>query len=191
MEKLIIFVSGVVIGGVSTYFGTKKYFEKIAKEEIESVKAAYKVEAKSDELPDISDEAAIHEKYKDVVNSYNPPANPEYERPSYLQDRSEEESPDEGYPYVPYTITPEEFSIMNGYSKVTLMYYEDDQVIVGEDEEEVNEELIGPTAIDDIGEYEEDVVYVRNDNISTDYEVLLVHASFREVAQEMYEGVDG
>lgn len=71
-----------------------------------------------------------------------------------------------------------------GIDRVTLYYYEDDDTVCGEDEQVVGapEELIGDVALDMFGEKSDDadVVYVRNNRIATDFEVIRLHKSYKK-----------
>lgn len=75
--------------------------------------------------------------------------------------------------YAPYVISPDDFGGTFEYDCKSLTYYLDG-VLVDEDNNVVKdvEELIGDEALDHIGEYEIDVVHVRNDNLRCDYEIL-------------------
>ena len=74
----------------------------------------------------------------------------------------------------PYVIHPDEFG--DEYNVVTLVCYNDNVVTTydtGEvlTDEEV-EKLVGLDSLSRFGEYEEDSVFVRNDSIKVDYEIL-------------------
>lgn len=65
------------------------------------------------------------------------------------------------------------------YDKVTLFYY-DDGVLASEEEEIITdiEGTVGYSSLARIGEYEPDVVYVRDDRTSTDYEIIRQYRDF-------------
>ena len=107
-------------------------------------------------------------------------------------DEMEEDEDDEGYPKEsvadrPYTISGEEF--VNGnkfYDKTTLNYY-DDGILEDEITEEIIEDIdaaIGMDSLTKFGEYEEDVVFVRNERLSTDYEVVRQYRDFAQIPKE-------
>ena len=81
----------------------------------------------------------------------------------------------------PYVISPDEFGEKDGYENVTLTYYADgvltdyfDNVISNVDE------VVGFDSLDRFGEYEDDVVFVRNEKMETDYEILRDLRDFNE-----------
>ena len=109
-------------------------------------------------LNDINKE--ISEKAKDIVNDCN----------NIVQGGN-----DKVMPRTPYVIKPEEFDI-GDYEVITLRYYDDDVVTVDNTgkvltEDEI-EECVGLDSLTHFGEYEEDSVFVRNDDLRIDYEIL-------------------
>lgn len=86
-----------------------------------------------------------------------------------------------------YTITPEAFiNEQPFYDKITLEYYDDDILAEALSEEIITDinAAIGKDALTKFGEYEEDVVYVRNDKRGIDYEVILQHRPFAQIPGE-------
>lgn len=84
---------------------------------------------------------------------------------------------------IPYIITQEEFSNeMLFYDKSTITYYSVDDVLVDENEEMISDvdSTVGDTALTSFGEgsNDPDIVYVRNEKISTDFEVIRVFKSY-------------
>lgn len=76
-----------------------------------------------------------------------------------------------------YSITPTQFvQEMSHYDKLTLLYFNDDgQVTVVDDQDQIipnPDELLGDDYEEKFGEFEDDVAYIRNDHISTDFEVI-------------------
>ena len=74
----------------------------------------------------------------------------------------------------PYVITPDEFGDIYEYDTITLHYFAD-KVLADEDDEIITnvDEIIGRDSLTHFGEYEPDSVYVRNDEMKADYEILL------------------
>ena len=87
----------------------------------------------------------------------------------------------------PRIISPDEFGDQDGYDKVSLTYYSDGTVTDDDDramnENEV-EETIGKDSLTHFGEYEDDSVFVRNDRLKADYEILMDQRTYAEVLQE-------
>ena len=73
----------------------------------------------------------------------------------------------------PYVITPEEFD-EEGYETISLTYYADG-VLTDEQDFPIEdvEDTVGNDALNSFGEYEDDSVYVRDDDKGIDYEILL------------------
>lgn len=84
----------------------------------------------------------------------------------------------------PYSITPEQFTKENVfYDKAQFFYYEEDDILTDDMDEQMNAEIsttVGEDFRDHIGEYEPDVAYIRNDAMSSDYEILVQHCSFHD-----------
>ncbi len=158
-NKLAIFVTGIVLGSAITWNYVKTKYAKIADEEIASVKAAFKSE-KSNEDSDICEEKNDIEKMEElaIANRY------------VTHDKViKKEETDMNEPYV---ISPDDFD-ENGYEIVSLTYYADD-VLTDEHDNVIRnrDKLIGKDSLTKFGEYEEDSVFVRDDERKIDYEIL-------------------
>lgn len=166
INNFIIFTAGVVIGtlAASRYF--KEKYEKISKEEIESVKEVYK--KKEEQFKTVPKEVEVNkdtkvDKYKNIVSKY---------------DKGESEMRDEIGPYV---ILPEEFD-EEGYETISLTYYADG-VLADEQNFPIEdiEDTVGNEALNSFGKYEDDSVYVRDDDKGIDYEILLDIRKYSEL----------
>ena len=173
---LVSFVAGALAGSAASWFVLKKKYEKIAQEEIDSVKEAFsykQAEAYSEkdeddkpadedcEDPDENDSEL--KAYNKIIetNGYN--AN-EAKKPSYTK-----------------VISPVELGDIEWYKIVGLTYYADG-VLADEDGNIVNvDETIGAYALTQFGEYDDDAVHVRNTKLETDFEVLLDERDYSEV----------
>ena len=81
-----------------------------------------------------------------------------------------------------YVITPNEYlsEHMDDYDKTTLMYYADG-ILVEEATREIIPDIyatVGDDFMRRFGEYEEDVVYVRNDRLKTDFDIVYNDINF-------------
>ena len=149
-NKLAIFVTGIVLGSAITWNYAKTKYAKIADEEIASVKAAFKSE-KSNKDSDIREEKNNIDKMEElaIANRY------------VTHDKViKKEETDMNEPYV---ISPDDFD-ENGYEIVSLTYYADD-VLTDEHDNVIRnrDKLIGKGSLTKFGEYEEDSVFVRDD----------------------------
>lgn len=172
---IIVFGIGAAIGSLVTWQCVKKRYERIAQEEIDSVKEVFsrKEAAVSEpgeevdpsievvEGPDISD-------YEDKVDALGYTG----------KEKEAEETMDK-----PYIIKPEEFGEFSDYERISLTYYADG-MLADEDDELIEdvESIVGFDSLSHFGEYEEDSVFVRNDRLKCDYEILLDHRKYTEVS---------
>ena len=107
----------------------------------------------------------------------------EYEDALAFDKLMHEQSMDEGYSDFPRTISASEMLNQNQwYSKVTLTYYAGDDVLTDDQDEPIEDpmDIIGEHFKELFGmnEDEPDIIYVRNDDTESDYEVVRVDASY-------------
>lgn len=178
MVKGLLFVAGAAVGSVVTWRFLKTKYEQITQEEIESVKEAFAAKKAVDESPrgtraDIAvDEAAsedeeMRDAVKEIIHDLG-----------YDEKKEEEEEDDVEKPYV---IPPEEFGDCD-YIQVSLTYYLDGVVTNDQDKIVGNvDELIGKESLSHFGEYEDDSVFVRNDKLKMDFEILKDYREYSEI----------
>ncbi len=184
LSYLLAFAAGALIGSAATWYFVKDKYEKLAQEEIDSVKETFK---KSYEDQEVKHEEEIHKVenkyYNALAQNYN------YEkksRPEAILEEDEEEEVrkmDE-----PYVIKPYEFGDYIDYEQISLLYFADG-VLADEDTLDVIddvEETVGEYFADHFGEYEEDSVYVRNDAKRCEYEILKDERQYKDVASKKY-----
>lgn len=180
----VMFIMGAAVGSVATWQCIKKKYEQIAQEEIDSVKAVF---SKRDPDTEIKVEASDPQPAK-VEKVAEKPNILEYaarlEKESYtnysgMGSRKEEQMPMEEKPYV---ISPEEFGEFEEYEKISLSYYAD-QVLADENDELIEDvdDVVGIESLTHFGEYEDDSVFVRNDRLKCDYEILMDQRTYSEV----------
>lgn len=175
MKNLLIFVLGAAVGSVGTWYFVKKKYEAKAQAEIDSVKETFCYKKNSGEpVNDISEDK---EQYSKVVEDAG--------YTNYSQISNKPEVANTRKNSIPYVITPEEFGEFDDYDRIIFTYYAD-HVLADENDEEV-EDIEGSVGIDSLthfGEYEDDSVYVRNDRLRVDYEILLDLRKFSDVKEE-------
>lgn len=185
----VMFVLGAAVGSVATWQYTKKKYERIAQEEIDSVKeifskreSAADVEivtpepqtakvGKPEEKPDITEYAARLER-EGYTNYSNVSA-------------GEKKEEQEAMEMKPYVISPEEFGEFEDYERISLSYYAD-QILADEDDEKVEDvdNVVGLESLIHFGEFEDDSVFVRNDRLKCDYEILLDQRTYSDVIKQ-------
>ena len=178
MIKLFIFTAGATIGSVVTWNVLKTKYEQIANEEIESVKRHYKmkeageqaVKGFEDGLNGVKETTSaageeIKAKYESYAKRY---LSDQDEKPDSEVKKKEEEKVEK-----PYVISPDEFGEIDEYEIISLTLYADN--VLADDQGNVIddvEETVGRDSLNHFGEYEEDSVFVRNDERRCDYEIL-------------------
>lgn len=190
LNNLLVFVAGAAVGSLATWYFTKNYYKKIADEEIESVKEAfgirsYKHSQEPDEdANDYNDESqpilAKHTAEKPDIMAYAAKlqntgyvdySNTGKPTTDEVETEAEEEKEVDDIER-PYVISPNDFDEI-GYDTVTLTYYADG-ILTDEQDMPINDvdDLVGLESLDHFGEYEDDSVFVRNDALRTDFEIL-------------------
>lgn len=187
LSSVIIFCGGVFIGGFLTWDFFKTKYEKIADEEIASVKETfehreprpdknYKVEEAlkgDDEYINVS--PGVAERIIKIIdsNGYRNYSNTaiETDKKGGTADMELKQ---------PYVITPEQYEDNVDYTKVSLTWYSDE--VLEDDWGNVldPDDVIGSDALKTFGQYEKDSVFVRDDDEQIDYEVLLDTRSYKE-----------
>ena len=187
LSSVIIFCGGVFIGGFLTWDFFKTKYEKIADEEIASVKETferreprpdknYKVEEAlkgNDTYINVS--PGVAERIIQIIdsNGYRNYSNTaiETDKKGGTADMELKQ---------PYVITPEQYEDNVDYTKVSLTWYSDE--VLEDDWGNVldPDDVIGSDALKTFGQYEKDSVFVRDDDEQIDYEVLLDTRSYKE-----------
>lgn len=189
---VIVFTTGAVIGSVATWFAIKTKYEQIAQEEIDSVKEEYDrliksrkkeieavrkvVEANHDSESKEEDEEDNDDddsNYEQTMIDYNSIASTYKGSDDEENDKEGDDKVEDEVPYIngPYVITPEQFGDEPSYSAQPLDYFADGILADGWGVKLDIEETIGEDALKHFGDYEDDVVYVRNERTEIDYEV--------------------
>lgn len=174
-KSLLIFLAGAAIGTITTNKLLKTKYEQIAEEEIASVKEVYAKKMKKLEEPTEGDTEP--EPTKEMVNQYREMASG-YTNYSKMEKEAEKEVVEV---YTPQVISPDDYDT-NGFRTQTLTLYADgvladelDNVITNVDE------IVGEESLEHFGEYEEDTVYVRNEELETDFEILKDDSNYRDM----------
>ena len=183
MGAIIAFVAGAAIGSIVTWKLVEKKYKVLADEEIESVREVYKRkldEKQKEKTEEKEENKDRNEKNNHAVLVHNLGYSGEY---------NEEEigevdviNPQKEKVYV---IPPENFGELD-YEMESLTYYADGVLafdltnVVVQDKDS----LVGRGSLNTFGEYEPDSVYVRNDNLKKDFEILLDRRKFSDVVSD-------
>ena len=193
-RNLIWFVIGAAAGSVATYYIFRNKLEEDSSRKLEAsirdmedyfqVRYSKKPKPEENSYEEESEEEKEPEKAEPVayneIASYKeekPETRKEDERVTLISEEEYREKQKKAQNKPPYTITPTAFANENTwYEKTDLVYYASNQILV-EDEVEDGEDpvvrdvdlLVGTKNLKRFGEYEEGVVYIRNDNLCVDY----------------------
>ena len=183
-KNFMMFVLGVAVGSVVTWRYVEKKYEQIAQDEIDSVKEVFsKREAEFTEDTEVRIKADNAKEKPSVIEYAARLREQGYTNYSDMVDEKPEEVKEE--PMIvdkPYVITPEEFGDLDDYETISLTYYAD-QILTDDNDVIVDniEDVVGFDSLNSFGEYEDDSVFVRNDRLKCDYEIMLDQRKYSDV----------
>lgn len=192
LTNVLFFVAGAAIGAFATWQTIKDHYAQISEEEIESVKDMYmrKMQIQEDkntivddepeppkphvpEKPDIMEYAAKLQKHK-YTN---------YSGDTSIPEQDIKEGNEDVLDKKPRVISPDEFGEEGDYETATLFYF-NDGMITDDDQDPISDdeikEMIGEDAVNHFGEYEDDSVFVVNDELKCYYELLKQEENYVE-----------
>lgn len=173
IRSFVIFSVGAAVGSVVAWKLLEKKYKQIADDEINSVKEVFdrKLQRKVDE----EIEKRKHEMLGDVIKTFG-----------YTPDEKteKEEKRDMAEDTDVYVIPPESFGEI-GYETESLTYYAD-KVLTNDLDEIIEnvDELVGKNSLETFGEYEDDSVFVRNDRLKKDFEILLDMRNYHKATSD-------
>ena len=188
LTSTLIFAVGAIIGSTVTWKLIKTKYEQIAQEEIDSVKETFS--RLHEESTDKDERAKMAERAKGFIDNKNEEPDikeftaklKECEYVKYSDSEADKERKTITV-NKPYVISPEEFGEAD-YNIVSLNYYADG-VLANDFDEVVDdvENTVGEDFEEHFGDYEEDSVFVRNDELGLDYEILRDMRNFSDVVK--------
>ena len=173
--NVLAFSVGAAIGSVVTWKVVETKYKKIAQEEIDSVKEVFSKKA-----------TALHNEvakaHACLEANKNADKNPSYTKVvNDLGYQQETEKEDDVKNNDIYVIPPESFGEV-GYEEVSLTYYADGILAYDDDSIVRNvDKVVGVGSLNTFGEYEDDSVFVRDDEHKIDYEILRDTRSYATV----------
>ena len=192
MSIVLAFVLGAAAGSAATVFIVKKKYERLAQEEIDSVKESFAEyygtgKKKTDEDKSEPDKEATVAEYAaklkecGYTNYSTGVVDPEEEEDD---EEDETETLDESS-YAPYVIPQEEFGEDEEYTQISFSYYAD-KVLADEDDRIVHdvEGSVGFDSLNHFGEYDDDAVYVKNNRLKCYYEILIDERKYSDVLKK-------
>lgn len=188
----IIFAAGAVIGSLVTWKVIKTKYEDIAQEEIDSVKEEYarlivsmkkklndsatykdsdgnEDDESEEDTDDFNDSMMTN--YNEIIKGYHSSNEEEGNQNEKKGDEKEEDNDGVSYMKAPYVISPDDFGSIPGYNVEPLDYFADGILADGWGVKLDIADTIGEDAVNHFGDYDDDVVYVRNEQTELEYEV--------------------
>ena len=188
--KLFIFAAGVAFGTAVTWFGAKRYWEQVANDEIESMKEwlARRVEEQDEKAEEQSSEPAekptspsMKPNLMEYAAMVKDLGYTDYSRRTEEPEKEAKEDEEVDDMDRPHVIEPEEFGECD-YEEVSLTYYADG--VLTDEQDNLIEDvdgMVGEDYAEHFGEYEDDSVFVRNDRLQTDFEILADQRNYSDL----------
>ena len=184
LSNLLLFTAGAALGSLVTWRIFKSRYEIV--DEVEE-KIDETEDESEEEDPEVLESKTNYNKpplkdYVKMVEDYG------YKPKTHMEEVEEElangEHGDEDV-YEPFIIRPEEYGELHAYETLSLNYYADGVLTDDLDNpiEDV-ESLVPADFADHFGEYDDNAVFVRNDNLECDYEILRDLRKFTDVVGE-------
>lgn len=171
---LAAFAVGAVIGAAATWLLVKNKYENEAQEtinkELDTIRTIYNGKEKvlNEELEQVREEKEIVVKKLSAINSVR-------KEPTVVLE--------------PRVISPEEFEENEDeYEQITLYYYKDK--VLADMNDNIIEDVDGIVGLDNlkrIGEWEDDVIHIRNDGQERDYEILQDYGCFNDLVVSKHD----
>ena len=178
LSNVLLFTAGVAVGSLVTWRYFKSKYE-VVEDEIEE-----KIE---EESPEVLESKTSYKKppLKEYVKMVE---NNGYAPKTHVEEVEEEIANgewDDKDVYEPFIIRPDEYGELHAYETLSLNYYADG-VLTDELDNPIEdvESLVPADFADHFGEYDDNAVFVRNDNLGCDYEILRDLRKFTDVVGE-------
>lgn len=190
--NVLVFAAGAAVGSAVTWVALKNRYARLAQEEIDDVIKTFSESSaeqdSSEETSNSEDEEQVQEQpqprtecvgqinwdeLEDLQEDEDEDENEGNTYAALIDDYTTEKGGAKGMGTKPYVISPYDFGEIDDYSQIELTYYADGTL--EDDEGQIItdiDELIGPDALNTFGEYEDDSVFVRNEYLRTDFQIL-------------------
>ena len=201
LSKILFFAAGASGGSVATWKFVEEKYKRIADEEIESVKEHLRV--KMEDFPDKGVEEDVDEAETEKLETeeskpkaISTTSIKEIKKANYVDysaishglgylSEPKEDNTEKQPGTSPYIIDQNDFGMIEDYSVDSMLYHEDDYLT---DENNVLidniENSVGYECLNEFKESNTDVVYVRNDETKTDYEILKVDTNYKDLVDQ-------
>ena len=187
LEISLAFIGGAVAGAVAGALYFRQLFEKRYQEDVKSVKEVYSCKKEK-----VSVKEPEKQKTENLSKSVKKPSvttpvtdytsySSKIQKLGYAPEEKKNDMPAKKVDY--HTIPPEEFSMEDDYDCQSLICYEDGIVTNGDGSEMKKSELdemVGSDFSKHFGEYEDDSVFIRNDRLQMDFEIIRDRRTYAE-----------
>ena len=181
LSKFVTFTVGAALGSAVTWFLLKEKYAKLAEEEIESVRELYSINQNEEPRDDDGTVEIDHDSNDEIEE-----VEELVQELGYINYSNTNKPVKEvGNVKRPYIIEPGEFDTLDDYDVKTLTYYSND--VVTDDYNNVidNSDLDDMIGLDALSHFDEnagdeDSVYVRNDVLRCDYEILRDYSDYED-----------
>ena len=185
LSNVLLFAAGVAVGSLATWRYFKSKYE-VVEDEIEEKTEEAEGESEEDD-PEVLESKMSYKKppLKEYVKMVE---NNGYTPKTHVEEVEEEIANGEWGDkdvYEPFIIRPDEYGELHAYETLSLNYYADG-VLTDELDNPIEdvESLVPADFADHFGEYDDNAVFVRNDNLECDYEILRDLRKFTDVVGE-------
>lgn len=192
ISNAIFFGAGAATGALTAYLALNKALNARVDAEIADMKNYYEKkasalsqidipnesteEAAEPEKPEFSEEEI--KKYDEIADTYDTPV-----RKTRKKKAKVSKTDNSGIKMMPYIISEAEYDESNGFDKVILSFFEDDEVVMDENEEVVTEaiDILGDANLSALRDNTiiEGEIFIRNEQYGTDYQVVLESGSYQ------------
>ena len=186
LSNVLLFTAGVAVGSLVTWRYFKSKYE-VVEDEIE--KKIEEPEGESEEEdPEVLESKSNYGKKPPLKEYVKMVEDNGYVPKTHMEEVEEEitngELGDKDV-YEPFIIRPDEYGELHAYETLSLNYYADG-VLTDELDNPIEdvESLVPADFADHFGEYDDNAVFVRNDNLECDYEILRDLRKFTDVVGE-------
>lgn len=187
IKTLLVFATGATIGSFVTWNVLKETYNRIAQDEIESVKESWRLKYEGDRP---ITKVEVKKPSTAPVGLLSPKESSSTIKIERREDRTNYNNPVElgntPMESTPVVIAPDEFGDIEDYNKVSLTYFSDGVLFDDATNKEIMDpdELVGIGSLDTFGEFEADSVFIRNDGLECYYEILADDRTWDEFCNE-------
>ena len=208
-KQILIFVLGAGLGGLLGYKYAEKKMAELNEKDIAELKAYYNNEYMgkllknneqmneiADKISELDEQIGSENAENGIDNSDNSNENAEWnEKVEEIKEKAVKKTKKstkkaKNEPVEPPTesrliISAEEFLEENDFDKETMYYYEEDEIFCTPEYEIVHEgiDLIGKENLDNVGMFEDGVLYVRNELYGKDFEIIFYEGAYSDIVE--------